>query len=1090
MIFSFSTIRLSAKVALMGASSVLITAVALVLLTVWQSGQYNTLAQNEVEVLISADLDHITQGVYNLVRTENEAVQLQVDDHLKVARYILTGSGAVRLASESTEWTARNQFTEETKALVLPKFFVGDSWLGKNTDPALTTPVIDEITNLVGDTATLFQRINEQGDMLRVATSVKTAANHRAIGTYIPAVNPDGAANPVIAAILKGETYHGRAYVVNAWYLTAYEPIHDGRGQLVGMLYVGVKQDVAAARIRNVILQSNVGKTGYVYVLGGAGEDRGRYIISSKGERDGEDIWMNRDSDGRYVIQEIINRATGLMPGEITTVRYRWQNLGEAEPRWKIARIAYYAPWDWVIGTSVYEDELQAYRSVLSNGRIQMVRAMALAGIVITALIGLLGIFIAWSITRPIRQMTKVAEKITGGDFHQVVPVASNDEIGVLARTFNIMTSNLNQSMDGLKESEEKYRGIFENAIEGLFQSTIEGRFLSANPALAHILGYDSPEELITSITDIRHQLYANPDDRDALVTAIAQRRETSWFEVQFYRKNQVRIWVSISARMIYDAAGKPAVIEGFLTDITARKKAEEALEESRNYLDEIINAVGDPMFVKNRQHRWVLVNNALCAFMGRNRHELLGQVDHDFFPKNEADIFWAKDELVLTTGLENINEESFTTAQGLVHTIVTKKTLYTDKTGEKYIVGIFRDITAQKQAEMERKRLEARLSQTQKLEAIGTLAGGIAHDFNNILAGIMGYTEILSRDLEGRGTLNSSRYLDNILSATERARNLIRQILVFSRHSEMELHPVLLREAIGEAVGLIRASLPATIAIEQHLESQALVMADQVQLHQIILNLCSNAGHAMKNGKGVLKIRLEDVSLQADFTEKYIQLEPGEYAHIQVSDTGKGIPPHLLDRIFDPFFTTKEKGEGTGLGLSMVHGIVSSMKGLVTVESKEGQGTQFDIYLPKVANGTDASKVEPPPVPTGHEHIVIVDDDPFLVEIEGEMMQELGYRITSFTRSSEALRFLCMHHTEVDLLITDLTMPGLTGVDLAGKLREQDVKMPIILCTGHDEQLSGQELATKGIVAILLKPVSLFNLASKIRTALDSPHS
>ncbi|MBV5317519.1 MAG: Cache 3/Cache 2 fusion domain-containing protein [Desulfobulbaceae bacterium] len=1078
--------RLSAKIALMGASSVLITAVALVLLSIWQSGQYNRLAQNEVDLLIEADLDHITQGVYNLVRTEDEAVQLQVDNNLKVARYLLAGSGGVSLANELAGWTAVNQFTRESRALKLPRFLIGGRWLGQNTDPAIETPVVDEVVKLVGETATIFQRINEQGDMLRVATTVKTEANQRAIGSYIPAVNPDGAENPVIAAILKGATYHGRAYVVNAWYLTAYEPINDATGHLVGMLYVGVKQELVASRVRNAILQNNVGKTGYVYVLGGAGEDRGRYIISYKGERDGEDIWSNRDSDGRHVIQEIISRATDLEPGEMTTVRYRWQNLGEAAPRWKIARLAYYAPWDWVIGTSVYEDELQTYRSVLSGGRTQMVRIMGLAGFVITVLVGLLGMFVAWSITRPVRQMTQVAEKIIGGDFNQIVQANSSDEIGVLAQTFNLMTSKLSYSMNGLRESEEKYRGIVENAIEGLFQSTIEGRFISANPALADILGYDSPEELIASVTDIRRQLYVNPNDRDTLLKTISQQGGKPRFERQFYRRDRTKIWVSISARMIYDDTGNPAVIEGFLADVTARKQAEEALAESRNYLDEVINAVGDPLFVKDRKHRWVLVNNALCAFMGRNRNELLGKTDFDFFPKTEAEVFWDKDSLVLASGRVNFNEEDFTDAKGIVHSILTKKTLYTDKTGEQFIVGIIRDITDQKQAEEERKRLEARLGQAQKMEAIGTLAGGIAHDFNNILAGIMGYTEILQRSLTAVATPEINRFLTNILSATERARDLIRQILVFSRPSATELRPVLLRQAVEEAVGLIRASLPTTVVIEPHLDSQAFVLADEVQLHQIIMNLCSNASQAMEDGKGVLTIRLEDVSLDADFTERYEHLIPGEYVHIQVNDTGRGIPEHLLDRVFEPFFTTKKKGEGTGLGLSMVHGIVSNMNGLIEVASPKGQGTQFDIYLPTVALVENVPKAALQPSPTGHEHLVLVDDDPFLVEIGKEMTEALGYRVTSFVQSVEALDYICQHGNEVDLIVTDLTMPGLTGLDLARSLQEKQIHLPIILCTGHDEQLSAAALKAIGIKAIMLKPVSVHNFAEMIRKVID----
>jgi PAS domain S-box-containing protein len=439
-------------------------------------------------------------------------------------------------------------------------------------------------------------------------------------------------------------------------------------------------------------------------------------VISQKGQRDGEDIWSSKDSEGHYVIQEVIGKAVMLKPGEMTTVRYRWQNPGEASTRWKIARLAYYAPWNWVIGTSVHEDELLAYHDLLKEGRLGMTRVMGMAGIIIILIVGIIGIIIAWTITWPVRHMTRVAEKITQGDLNQVVEVDSRDEIGSLARTFNLMTAKLRQSIEELRKSEEKYRGIFENANEGVFQISLKGRILSANPALAHILGYDSAEELISAIAKERQPLYVRVEDRDRLFAFILKNRAASRFEIQLYRKDGEKVWASISARVVNDDDGQPAWIEGFLMDVSARKYAEEALAESGNYLDEIINAVGDPMFVKDRNHRWVLVNNALCGFLEHTREELLGKTDYDFFAKSEADVFWAMDTLVLNSGKENINEETITDAQGTVHTIVTKKTLYTDKKGEPFIVGILRDISDQKMAAEEKARLEARLTQAQKM--------------------------------------------------------------------------------------------------------------------------------------------------------------------------------------------------------------------------------------------------------------------------------------------------------------------------------------------------------------------------------------
>ena len=1080
---------LSAKIALMGAGSVLVTAIALVLLSVWQSGQYNALAQGEVDALIDADLDHITKGVFNLVRTENEAVQIQVNGNLNVAQHLLTASGGVQLANEKVNWTAINQFTKDAQEIDLPKFLVGGQWIGKNRELAVETPIVDAVTKLIGETATVFQRMNDRGDMLRVATTIKATPYERAIGTYIPAVNPDGAANPVIAAVLQGRTYHGRAYVVNDWYLTAYEPLRDQQGQLVGMLYVGVNQETVAARIRQAILQTSVGKTGYVYILGSRGEDRGRYIISSKGERDGEDIWDNRDSDGHLVVQEIVNRAVRLGPGEMTTVRYRWQNPGEPQPRWKIARLAYYAPWDWVIGASVYEDELQAYSSLLGDGRVRMIRIMALAAGLITVLVGLFCLFLSWSITRPVRRMTEAAEQIIGGDFTQTVPVTSSDEIGILAQTFNVMTGALEHSTERLRQSEEKYRGIVENALEGLYQSSLEGRFLSANPALASILGYDSPQDLIESITDIRHQFYVNPKDRSTLLAAIFNHQKAFGFEVEVYRKDGRRIWISISARLRHNEHGRPGVIEGFITDIDKRKRAEEALAESRTYLNEIIDSVGDPLFVKDQGHRWVLVNNALCTLMGRDRSELLGKSDYDFFPRAEADVFWAKDEQVFASGVENINEESFTDGRGVQHTILTKKTRYTDKRGDQYIVGVIRDITDQKQAAEERLRLEARLNQAQKMEAIGTLAGGIAHDFNNILQPMLGYSELLMLRLPPDSP--QQRYVEQLHTAGLRAKELVSHILAFSRRTEHKIIPVRVQTILKEVIQLCRSTIPSTIDIHTEIERECpSVLIDPSQLHQVAMNLIINAYHAVESTGGTISIMLKETTLgQGDLPGA--SLAPGRYALLVIADTGCGIDSKIMGRVFEPYFTTKEQGKGTGLGLAVVHGIIKECRGDIRIYSELGQGTTIKIYLPLHDESTEHKRSEiKEKYPRGNEHILVVDDEEMIIDITTLHLESLGYRVTSSAGSVDALELFAATPEAYDLVITDLTMPNLTGDRLARELMAIKPTLPVIICSGFSERI-GQEMAKViGVKALLMKPIAIEELARKVRDVLDASAS
>lgn len=467
--------NLRVKVSLLGIGGVLITAAALVSLAVWQSGQYNWLAQSEVDQLANADLNHIAQGVYNLVKTENEAVQLQLNGDINFLRHLITSAGGITLSNETVLWNVSNQFNGVSTAEArLPKMLAGGRWLGMNDDPGTETPVVDVMEKLCGETATIFQRMNARGDMLRVATTVKTTGGRRAIGTYIPAAGPDGSPNPVIAAVMNGTPYRGNAFVVNMKYLTAYEPLKDGAGEIIGMIYVGVRQSTVEARVRNAVLQTTIGKTGYVYVIGGTGELRGRYIISQKGERDGEDIWNTVDSDGRYVIRSIVAKAVALKPAEFGTERYRWKNPGETEPRWKIARIAYFAPWDWVVGVSVYEDELQHYRTVLNEGRSKMTGVMCMAGLAITLLMGVFSVFISLTIVRPVQLITKAAERITGGDLDQRVSVNSSDEIGILARTFNFMSGRLKETMEGLRKSEEELQRHRENLEEMVAARTRE----------------------------------------------------------------------------------------------------------------------------------------------------------------------------------------------------------------------------------------------------------------------------------------------------------------------------------------------------------------------------------------------------------------------------------------------------------------------------------------------------------------------------------------------------------------------------------------------------------------------------------------
>lgn len=567
---------LSVKIAVAGAVSVLLSTVLLVSLATWLSGEYHKLAQNEVDGLIAKDLDHITEGVVNLVSTENEAVQQQLEQNLAIARHLLFSRGPVKIQAAKTLWNAVNQFSNSSMTVELPVMTVGDTILHQDPASQETLGPVDEISQALGETVTVFQRLNDNGDMVRVATTVLDSHGKKALGTFIPVINPDGTPNPVLTRTLKGQRFTGRAYVVNTWYLTAYDPLFDEAGHVIGMLYVGVKQQKVENRVRQAIVRTRVGKTGYVYVIGGKGAERGCYIISQGNLRDGENIWDNTDSDGNLVIQSIVNHALALKPGELYTERYPWKNPGETEPRWKIARLAYFAPWDWVIGTSVYEDELSNYNRVLSSGREKMHNTMLLVGLLTAMMAVLAGYYLARSIARPIKDITEIADLITRGNLEAIARVQSQDETGVLARTFNHMTSKIRQLISETRQSEEKYRTLFEGALEGVFQASLDGKLIGINPSMARILGYDSPDEMMHSVIDAHKQLYVNPQEYQEFLSSLADRGQVLRKEMQVYRKDHRKIWLFVGGRLVSFSDGSPSHIQAFALDITERQLAEE----------------------------------------------------------------------------------------------------------------------------------------------------------------------------------------------------------------------------------------------------------------------------------------------------------------------------------------------------------------------------------------------------------------------------------------------------------------------------------------------------------------------------------
>ena len=397
---------------------------------------------------------------------------------------------------------------------------------------------------------------------------------------------------------------------------------------------------------------------------------------------------------------------------------------------------------------------------------------------------------------------------------------------------------------------------------------------------------------------------------------------------------------------------------------------------------------------------------------------------------------------------------------------------------------GIMIDITHQKEAEAEKKKLEAQLLQTQKMESIGTLAGGIAHDFNNILSPIIGYSELAGDHIEKDSFLHE--YIQEILIAAQRAKDLVKQILTFSRQTEYEQKPVQVKTIANEVLKLLRSSLPTTIEIRQNLQSNATILADSTQIHQILMNLCTNAGHAMAEKGGILTVELTKTELDFDFTNRHPGTKPGPFLKLTVSDTGEGMSRHVLDRIFEPFFTTKDQGKGTGMGLSVVLGIVQSLGGTITAYSDPGKGSVFNVFFPSLGKRVGIEKQAGSPIPTGTERILFIDDEEPLTRIGQKLLESLGYDVVTRTSGIEALELFRSVPERFDVVITDMTMPKLTGNVLAEQFLKIRPDIPIVLCTGFSTMIDEEKARTKGIRAMINKPILKRDIAEVIRKVLD----
>lgn len=515
----------------------------------------------------------------------------------------------------------------------------------------------------------------------------------------------------------------------------------------------------------------------------------------------------------------------------------------------------------------------------------------------------------------------------------------------------------------------------------------------------------------------------------------------------------------------------------GMGVDITQIKEAEDALRKSHQQYRDVVENASDAIIIL-QDDRIVFHNQRAETLTGYSGDELADIPFADFVVLEDKDALLDRYE-------QKLNGEKFGAAYGFG---------IMDKHGQRHWVEantavvawqekpalqcFIRDVTMQK-------KLEAQLRQSHKLESIGILAGGIAHDFNNIIGIILGNTELAIYNIPDWSPARKN--LETARNACFRARDVVQQILGFSRRTEQELKPVLLREVIGESLTMLRSSIPASIDIQMNsTERSGAILADPIQIHQVIINLCTNAAHAMKEKGGIMEVNLKAVTLDDVSVRLYAGLSPGPYMELMVRDTGRGIDPEILDRVYDPYFTTKDIGEGSGMGLAVVHGIVKNHGGAITVYSEPGKGTVFKILFPEIEAQPVSEKQRSEEAPRGKENILFVDDEPALVEIGEQILQHLGYAVTSKINPVDALELFKSDPYRFDLVITDMTMPQMTGKALVRELIGVRPDIPIILTSGYSDQIDDEKAREEGIRAYVMKPLNIAQLSNIIRSVLD----
>ena len=654
------------------------------------------------------------------------------------------------------------------------------------------------------------------------------------------------------------------------------------------------------------------------------------------------------------------------------------------------------------------------------------------------------------------------------------------DELVQRVRELEEAESSRKKAEQKLLELEAYQRALLDAVPDTLFLMKPDGTILLANEGLYNNFKIPARDSKQKRAYELVHETVAQR--RKAAVDQVFHSGEHSIF-------NDTRMGKDIENHFhpIKNSQGEVTHVAIFARDITEQRLVKEELRESEQKYRQLFESMMDAYASIDMQGNITDTNASFNEMLGYTPKKIRRHNIKDLTPEKwrQADINVVNK--VLADGYSDIYEKEYIRKNGEILPVELRTFLLRDKKNKPVgMWSIVRDITERKMLEKERENLMRQLVHMQKMESIGILAGGIAHDFNNLLAPIMIHTELAMADLPEDSPLHLS--MKEIYHASERARDLVKQILAFARKNDKEITALKISPLVKEVVKFLRSTLPTTIGIKYDIKTEKdTILADPTQINQIIMNLCTNAAYAMKEKGNLLEIILDNEDLPGSkANNRSINIKQGRYVRLSVRDNGTGISPSVLNLIFEPYFTTKEVGEGTGLGLATVHGIVKNHGGDITVESKVGQGTTFNVYLPLTYEESvcaDDRQVEPE---TGTERILLVDDEKIIIGITKKMLKRLGYKVTARTSSKEAFEVFRSKPDKFDLIITDMTMPKMTGEALAKKIMAVNPEIPVILCTGFSDKIDETKAKESGISSFIMKPIIMYEMAKTIREVLD----